>query len=242
MNAALLPVRSMDGAKKRLASALDRTGRRRLALAMLSDMIAALGCVSTLDRTVVVSADRTLLAEAARLGADTIDEGHARGLNEAVEMAARLLESQGVSRLLTIPGDVPLIEPDEVEELLSVDSRFHPVVLVPSASGTGTNALLTSPPSLIRPCFEGNSLEAYRSTCRAAGIEALVVPLSGFALDVDTIDDLARLARNGNGRRAARVAAEVRIGRPAGAGTVIAPEQGDRDGLGPAVARQAVGE
>ncbi|RMF20194.1 MAG: 2-phospho-L-lactate guanylyltransferase, partial [Deltaproteobacteria bacterium] len=165
---------------------------------MLSDMIAALGRCRALDRTVVVSADPTLLAEAERLGADTIDEGRPRGLNQAVEMAAGLLERRGVSRLLTIPGDVPLIEPGEVEALLATDPRRHPVVLVPSAAGTGTNALLASPPTIIRPCFEGHSLEAYQRTCRAAGIESLVLPLAGFALDVDTIEDLECLARSGN--------------------------------------------
>ncbi|RMF19889.1 MAG: hypothetical protein D6760_12580, partial [Deltaproteobacteria bacterium] len=134
-----------------------------------------------------------------------------------------------------IPGDVPLIEPGEVEELLATDPRQHPVVLVPSAAGTGTNALLASPPTIIRPCFEGHSLDAYRRACRAAGIESLVLPLAGFALDVDTIEDLECLARSGNGQRSARVAAEAATESGKDVREHVATQ-------GPAVEQRAVGE
>jgi 2-phospho-L-lactate guanylyltransferase (CobY/MobA/RfbA family) len=61
VNAALVPVRSISGAKNRLASRLDEAQREQLALAMLEDMLAALGACPTLDRVVVVSADAGLL-------------------------------------------------------------------------------------------------------------------------------------------------------------------------------------
>lgn len=208
MNAALVPVRSMAEAKNRLAGVLGAEQRRRLALAMLADMLEALGRARSLDRIAVVSADRGLLAQAARLGAETIDEGQPRGLNPAVAMAAERLQASGVKRLLTIPGDVPLIDPAEVERLFATDGRRYPVVLVPSASGTGTNGLLCTPPTIIAPCFEGNSLEAYRNACQRAGIEPLVMRLASFALDVDTREDLRVLAASRRGA-AASVAASA---------------------------------
>jgi len=206
MNAALIPVRSVPGAKNRLASTLDLEHRRRLALAMLADMVAALAKASSLGRIVVVSADAGLLDQARTLGAETIDEGRPRGLNTAVWMAAEQLQASGVRRLLTIPGDVPLLEAAEVDALFAVDA---PVLLVPSASGSGTNGLLTSPPTVVQPQFEGESLAAHLNVCRAAGIEARVLPLSGFALDVDTPEDLDLLARQGDGRHSARIAIEA---------------------------------
>ena len=117
MNAALIPVRSIAGAKRRLAGCLDDTRREMLALAMLEDMIAALQAATRLDRIVVVSSDADLLRHARRCGAETLEEGPARGLNGAVAFAAAELEKQGVRRLLTIPGDVPLLDPFEIDAL-----------------------------------------------------------------------------------------------------------------------------
>ncbi|HYC00230.1 MAG TPA: 2-phospho-L-lactate guanylyltransferase [Candidatus Limnocylindrales bacterium] len=204
MNAALVPVRSIAGGKQRLASCLDAARREALALAMLEDMLAALAAAESLDRIVVVSGDGVLLDHARRCGAEALEEGAARGLNGAVAMAARHLEAQGVRRLLTIPGDVPLIDPLEIDGMFATDPARYPVVAAPSSTATGTNALLTSPPTVIGFCFEGESLAAYRRACRQAQVEMLILCLDGFAIDVDTPADLLSLPAQG-GRTCALV-------------------------------------
>ncbi|MFQ5352402.1 MAG: 2-phospho-L-lactate guanylyltransferase [Candidatus Binatia bacterium] len=216
MNAAVVPVRSISGAKNRLASCLEQGQRRELALTMLEDMLVALRAARRVDLISVVSADEALLEQALVLGADVVDErscasatGAPRGLNAAVSQAARVLERRGASRLLAIPGDVPLLRPSEIDELLAIDAALHPVVLVPSSSPGGTNGLLLSPPTVITPRFEGASLEAHRRACESAGISCLTVELPGFALDVDTPDDLDRLSR-ANGCRTASLVASWR--------------------------------
>ncbi|HYC56757.1 MAG TPA: 2-phospho-L-lactate guanylyltransferase [Candidatus Binatia bacterium] len=197
MNAALVPVRSIAGAKQRLASCLDLARREMLALAMLEDMLSSLASAESVDRIVVVSSDASLLDHARRCGAEALEEGAARGLNGAVAMAAAELESQGVRRLLTIPGDVPLIDPLEVDGLFATNPSIYPVVAAPSSTATGTNALLTSPPTVIDFCFEGESLAAYRRTCRQAHVEMLILCLDSFAIDVDTPADLLSLPKSG---------------------------------------------
>lgn len=193
VNAALVPVRSIAGAKKRLASCLDHAQRQALALAMLEDMLSALSASRYLDRIVVVSSDAELLAHAGRCGAETLEEGPPRGLNAAVTMAAARLEREGARRLLTIPGDVPMLDPEEIDVLLQTDEERYPVVLAPSASVTGTNGLLTSPPTVIDFCFEGESLDAYRRQCHSRDVDVLMLCLESFAIDVDTPADLAAL-------------------------------------------------
>ncbi|MFP6600577.1 MAG: 2-phospho-L-lactate guanylyltransferase [Deltaproteobacteria bacterium] len=196
MNAALVPVRSITGAKKRLAKTLAAEARERLALTMLESMLTAIAQARTVDRVYVVSADRRLLEHASAHGAELIEEGRPQGLNAAVALAARKIESEGATRLLTIPGDVPLLEPTELDRLMATDPDRYPVVLVPSTSGTGTNALLTSPPTVLASRFEGLSLAAHRKACDEMDIPYLVMELPGFALDVDTADDLALLDRS----------------------------------------------
>ena len=193
MQVALLPVRALSNAKGRLGASLTPAQREALTREMLADMIGALALAGSIERTFVVSGDDRVLDEARRRGAEPLDEGAVRGLNPAVSAAAALLEARGVTRLLTIPGDVPLLDPLEVDRLLATDAQAYPVVLVPSASGTGTNALLTSPPTVIPPRFEGASLAAHVALCAERGVACRVMELSSFALDVDTPEDLAAL-------------------------------------------------
>jgi 2-phospho-L-lactate guanylyltransferase len=128
-------------------------------------------------------------------------EGAPKGLNTAVMTAARALEADGVTRLLTIPGDVPLITAEEVDAAFATDAGRFPVVLIPSASGAGTNGLLTSPPTILAPRFEGQSLAAHRTAATAAGLGSTTLALPSFALDVDTPEDLAALATSATARR-----------------------------------------
>lgn len=209
MNAVLIPVRSIAGAKKRLAGFLDDARREELAMAMLEDMLAAVAASTRVDRTVVVSSDAGLLRFARECGAETLEEGPARGLNGAVAFAAAELEKQGVTRLLTIPGDVPLLDPFEIDALFEVDAARYPVIAVPSSSATGTNALVTSPPTAIDFRFEGESLDAYRKETRSKAVEMLILVLEGFAIDLDTPADLEALPIRG-GYRTCELVAEWR--------------------------------
>jgi len=60
---------------------------------------------------------------------------------------------------------------------------------VPDRHGSGTNALLVSPPTLVAPAFGTDSLRTHRAAATQAG--ATVVELGGpLSLDLDTTADL----------------------------------------------------
>ena len=211
MHVALLPVKSLTSAKGRLSVTISAAEREALTRAMLADMVEALAAARCLDRTYVLSADAEVLRAAGELGAEPlVEEAPSGDLNRAVATAAAKLGATGVTRLLTIPGDVPLIESDDVETAFRIDAGSWPVVLIPSGSGSGTNGLLLSPPTVIVPCFEGASLAAHQNVCRERGLAVRVLELASFALDVDTPEDLAELSLRGRHRRSGRIVAAKR--------------------------------
>ena len=93
-----------------------------------------------------------------------------------------------------------MLDPFEIDALFEVDAERYPVIAVPSSSATGTNALVTSPPTVIDFRFEGESLAAFRTECRTRGVELLFLALDGFAVDIDTPADLAALPSRGGYR------------------------------------------
>jgi 2-phospho-L-lactate guanylyltransferase len=81
--------------------------------------------------------------------------------------------------------------------------------VVPDRHGTGTNALVLSPPTAIHPAFGEGSLARHLEAAREAGIPHAEEDISSLALDLDTPADMIALTtaldmRGGSARRTAR--------------------------------------
>jgi 2-phospho-L-lactate guanylyltransferase len=188
---AILPVKSFNAAKQRLAGLLGAGSRQALAQAMFSDVLTSLRHVPGLDAVAVVTSDR--VAESAALGerVQVLRDTEQAGQSEAALLGIRYAQSAGYERVLLVPGDTPLVEPDDVGALLELDA---PVAIVPDRHGTGTNALLITPPDVIAPSFGPGSFERHVAAARDAGLEHAVAQISALMFDVDTPDDLADLS------------------------------------------------
>jgi 2-phospho-L-lactate guanylyltransferase len=189
---AILPVKSFGRAKQRLQGELDPQLREQLAETMLLDVLEALGA-STVDEIVVVSGGARAREIAHSYGAAAVedrDEGH----NAAAMLGIRAALALGAQRALLVPGDCPALDPVEVDELLARPVRSPSVMIVPDRHGTGTNALLLTPPSALGPSFGPDSCQRHLAHAGDAGIDAEVVRVPSLALDIDTPEDLGALA------------------------------------------------
>jgi 2-phospho-L-lactate guanylyltransferase len=186
---AILPIKTLDDAKTRLAEELDPRPRRALVEAMFSDVLVALRRAKLVDQVLVVSRDHNAQRIAGGYGAmvaDDEDSGHndaaARGVARAIEL--------GADRVLLVPGDTPLLDPVELDDLLGRQVRPPSVLIVPDRHGTGTNALLLAPPDAMKSSFGPGSHDRHHRHASAAGITAHTVEVSSLALDLDTPEDL----------------------------------------------------
>jgi 2-phospho-L-lactate/phosphoenolpyruvate guanylyltransferase len=188
---AILPVKSFNAAKQRLAGLLGAGSRQALAQAMFSDVLTSLRHVPGLDAVAVVTSDR--VAESAALGerVQVLRDTEQEGQSQAALIGIRHAQVAGYERVLLVPGDTPLVDPHDVVALLELDA---PVAIVPDRHGTGTNALVLAPPEVIAPSFGPGSFDRHVAAARAAGVEYAVAPISALMFDVDTPDDLADLS------------------------------------------------
>jgi 2-phospho-L-lactate/phosphoenolpyruvate guanylyltransferase len=189
---AILPVKSLAGAKQRLQHELAPGPRRVLAEAMYTDVLVALRRASSIDGIIVVSADHSAQQTAGGYGATVIDD-HDGGHNAAAELAIRWALESGSERVLLVPGDCPLLDPEQLDELISRPVSARSAVIVPDRHGTGTNALLLTPPDSLAPAFGPGSCQRHAANAQSAGTAHEVVEVSSLALDVDTPDDLDAL-------------------------------------------------
>ncbi|HWE11480.1 MAG TPA: 2-phospho-L-lactate guanylyltransferase [Solirubrobacteraceae bacterium] len=187
---AILPIKSLDAAKRRLRDELDPAPRRALAEAMFSDVLVALRRATLIDQVLVVSKDHGVQRIAGGYGAMVADDDD-RGHNAAAARGIARSRQLGMDRALLVPGDCPLLDPAELDELLETAVPTPSALIVPDRHGTGTNALLLTPPDALAPSFGPGSHERHRQDAAAAGITARTVELPSLALDIDTPDDLA---------------------------------------------------
>jgi 2-phospho-L-lactate guanylyltransferase len=127
-------------------------------------------------------------------GVAVLPDGRESGQSDATEIGISYASEHGFDRVLLVPGDTPLLDPVELEELLTRCERdLLGVAVVPDRHGTGTNALVISPPGSFAPSFGRDSLERHLESARGAGLVHRVESVPSLALDVDTPADLAAL-------------------------------------------------
>ncbi len=189
---AILPIKALDEAKQRLRDHLDPTPRRALAEAMFSDVLVALRRAKLVDQVLVVSSDHGAQRIAGGYGAMVLEEddhGHSYAAVRGIERALEL----GADRALLIPGDCPMLDPAQLDGLIARPVGTPSVLIVPDRHGTGTNALLITPPGAFEPAFGPGSHDRHHDRAEANGIEALTVEVPSLALDIDTPEDLVAI-------------------------------------------------
>jgi len=206
---AILPVKRFGEAKQRLAAGVGKERRAAIVTAMLEDVLEAIGEARAVERTIVVSSEPRAVDLALAAGAEAVEDPGEGGHSGAALAGAARAEELGADCAVLLPGDCPLLDSRELERLLAgVPTRY--VTIVPDRHGTGTNALVLSPPNAIAPAFGEGSRARHVEAARAAGIPHSVEELPSLALDLDTPADVVALTRvleadRGRARRTAKV-------------------------------------
>ncbi len=187
---AIVPVKALHESKSRLRDVLTPVGRVELTREMLLNTLRELAEVREIERTLVVSADSTVLALARERGAEVIEERGPPSLNKALSQATAVASEMRAEAVLILPADLPLLQAADVQDLVG---RAHdpPVVVVsPDRKRSGTNALLMAPPGTIKYGFGPDSFERHVRSAEASGARVEIIELPNLGLDLDAPEDL----------------------------------------------------
>jgi 2-phospho-L-lactate/phosphoenolpyruvate guanylyltransferase len=199
---AVLPVKRFVEAKRRLATGIDDERREAVVAAMLDDVLEAIGEARSIERPIVVSDEPRAASDASAAGAEVVPDPGEGGHSGAALAGIAHAERLGAECVVLLPGDCPLLEPRELDRLLTGVPATY-VAIVTDRHGTGTNALVLAPPRAIRPAFGEGSRARHVEAARDAGVPFAVEELASLALDLDTPADVVALTRElaaGRGR------------------------------------------
>jgi 2-phospho-L-lactate guanylyltransferase len=195
MRALLLPIKDLRQAKQRLTPLLNPEERFALAQAMLADAIRAVRGVQRAERIFVVTNYPPAMRAAEENGWELLREEQQISESVSVDAASRQCADCGVRSLLRLPLDVPLVRSSDIDELLAVECAPPALVIVPSRDGTGTNAILRTPPALFPSHFGASSFAKHCAEAQRAGAEIVIRRNARLEMDVDDEADLRALVR-----------------------------------------------
>jgi 2-phospho-L-lactate guanylyltransferase len=194
MRALLIPVKDLRHAKQRLAGLFTQEERLELAEAMLDDFCAVIQASRGADRIFLASSYEPALERARAYGWEVLREETQVSESASVDAASRWCEDHGVTSLLRLPIDLPLLEPEDVQWLLDHaqpgPSKAPSMVIVPSRDGTGTNALLRTPPAVFPSHFGENSFPKHLAEARQRGAHCTILRHPRLEMDLDDENDL----------------------------------------------------
>jgi 2-phospho-L-lactate guanylyltransferase len=196
MRALLLPVKDLRNAKQRLVSILTPEERFSLAHAMLADTVAAMRNVKRADKVFVVTNYEPAMQYARENGWHILSEDRQISESVSVDDASRRIEALGFTAALRIPLDLPLIQSRDIDELLAIECVEPAMVIVPSRDGTGTNAILRTPPTLFPSHFGSGSFAKHCAEAAATRAQIHHRRNTHLEMDVDDEPDLRALLRH----------------------------------------------
>jgi 2-phospho-L-lactate/phosphoenolpyruvate guanylyltransferase len=178
MATVVVPFRGSD--PKRRLEPVAEPGRALLAEAMLADVLEAALAVG---RVLVVAAEAPALPPGVELVADP-----RRGLGAAVQAAIEVAGARPVAVYLVLNADLPCVTPRDLLALAGAVPDDG-LALASATDGT-TNAVAFADASLFKPLYGPGSAERF-----AALGPSRLVDAPNLIDDVDTLDDLRRLAQ-----------------------------------------------
>jgi 2-phospho-L-lactate/phosphoenolpyruvate guanylyltransferase len=187
---AIVPVKPLRRGKSRLSSVLSLEARTALNHYLLSNTLETLAAVPEIEHSLVVSRDPEALTIAREFGARTVQEQGSPHLNLALTRATMVAMSHSVQGVLIVPADLPLLTPEDIREVVRRATEPPVVVITPDRHRMGTNALLLSPPGLIKYEFGPGSFEQHCLQARKSGARLEICERISVALDIDFPEDL----------------------------------------------------
>ena len=145
---------------------------------------------TSLEKIIVVSKDETALKISKQYDAVEIFDDNESGVNNAVSLADNYLEGKNFDASIVFPQDIPIMQSEDIDNLLKFYNNTKSVLVVPSRRFDGTNALLRMPFNIMKTHYDEDSYKIHLSTGKSQTLNTHLVLVRRIMIDVDNHDDL----------------------------------------------------
>ena len=185
---AIVPVKTFSRAKTRLNLSEEKT--EQICSIMLESVLSAISQSNVMEETVIVSKDEFALNMGKKFGAIQVYDQEELGVNNAVMLGDRYFVKEDFDLTIVFPQDIPLIQPEDIRMLFEMKGSNRCVLVVPSRTFDGTNALLRMPVDVMETHYDEDSYKIHLITAEKKNATSALILIPRIMLDVDDQADL----------------------------------------------------
>ena len=185
---AIVPVKTFSRAKTRLNLSEEKT--EQICSIMLESVLSAISQSNVMEETVIVSKDEFALNMGKKFGALQVYDQEELGVNNAVMLGDRYFVKEDFDLTIVFPQDIPLIQPEDIRMLFEMKGSNRCVLVVPSRTFDGTNALLRMPVDVMETHYDEDSYKIHLNTAEKKNATSALILIPRIMLDVDDQADL----------------------------------------------------
>ncbi len=157
---------------------------------MLEEVVRTISNTKNINKIIVVSKDDEALKISKKFNVKEIFDDDESGVNHAVSLADNYLENSEFDASIVFPQDIPLIQSQDIDNLIRFQKSPQSVLVVPSRRFDGTNALLRMPTNLMKTHYDEDSYKIHLEVGKSLTSNTSLIFLRRIMLDIDNQEDL----------------------------------------------------
>ena len=191
--AVILPVKTFSKSKSRLN--LSQQNVERLCEIMLKEILQITSESKLIDDIILVSKDDSAFAIGKKFRCIEIIDEKESGVNNAVSLANKFLVEHEYSCSIVLPQDIPLIIPEDLDNLVKLNQNRKHAIIVPSRHFDGTNALVRTPVPNLKTRYDEGSYKFQFEPFKSSKIKYSLALIYRIMIDIDNIVDVNYLIK-----------------------------------------------
>ena len=183
MNFILVPFKNFKNAKSRLRKDLSDKETKKIVKLMLEDVLEQVSKSKLGDKKFLLTNDSEAIAWDKNMVLNNIGKQN-KLMKVRLWITPVLILGIGASAVLRLPGDVPAISHQDIDEIIHNGKKDNVSVLVPSSSWD--KCVLQVSPDVISSSFGENSFEKHMASFIGNDIKFKVMEIENVSIDIDS--------------------------------------------------------
>jgi len=161
---------------------------------LATQVLDALTPIASVEKIIVLSNEIEWLSSFWNKKIVVLPEPDTEQFSKKIDNTAQWIQSQGVTAMLYLSIDLPYIQQEDIENLIS--QHISGLSIVEAKKDNGTNALILDLPTKMEFQFGPNSFSKHLAEARSKNINTTIVNIECLSLDLDDWNDLHLFKKN----------------------------------------------
>ena len=185
---AVIPIKSFSKSKSRLN--LAQSNIKHLCEIMLKEILQVISETKSINDIILVTKDESALDIGKKFNCIELVDDKESGVNDAISLANEFLLEHDYSCSIVLPQDIPLIFPEDLDNIMKFYQNNQHTIIVPSRDFDGTNALVRTPMPNMKTRYDEGSYKFQFEPIKTAKMKYSLALIHRIMIDVDNLVDV----------------------------------------------------